>query len=166
METIPPKVWTSCKTGNTIRAVLARAVQRLQVRSRRWPVQLAQFDPPRPYARASRVGDLIFLAGASGHGGHAAKDVHEEGLAELGIAEQTTIAFEEVRKNLDAEGLDFGDLVRLDVFLLNDDDAGPFMEVLHRYLPNGSPPGAMVCVKGFAHRGVLVEIEGIAAKRG
>jgi enamine deaminase RidA (YjgF/YER057c/UK114 family) len=128
-------------------------------------VQLAQYDPPRPYARVARVGDIIFLAGASGHGAHRDEDVHDESLHDRGIEEQATIAFEEVRMNLAAEGLGFEDLVRLDVFLLNDDDAGPFMKVLHRYLPDGSPPGAMLCVKGFAHKGVIVEIEGIAAKR-
>jgi hypothetical protein len=36
---------------------------------------------------------------------------------------------------------------------------------MRRYLPDGSPPGALLCVKGFSHAGMLVEIECIAAAR-
>jgi enamine deaminase RidA (YjgF/YER057c/UK114 family) len=127
-------------------------------------MRLSRYDPPRPYARSSRVGNVIFLAGATGMGEHEEGAGHDH-LAKGGIREQATVAFEQVAANLAAEGLGFEDLARLDVFLLNSEDGPGFMEVCRRYLPDGAPPGAMVSVSGFSHKGCLVEIEGIAAAR-
>jgi 2-iminobutanoate/2-iminopropanoate deaminase len=118
---------------------------------------LVQYDPPRPYARASRVGNLVFLAGETGTDGHTGH------LVSGGIAEQTEQAFRNLRESMDQFALGWDDLVRMDVFLTDSAHIRPFMEVLRTYLPEGSPPGALVCVKELAHAGMLVEIECIGA---
>ena len=120
-------------------------------------MELLQYEPKRPYARASRVGDHVFLAGEAGYAGH------RDHVVEGGIVTQAKQAFENIRETLEIYGLGFEDLARMDVFLLDGEDKQPLMKVLGEYLPQGSPPGALVVVKGFAHEGVLVEIECIAA---
>jgi 2-iminobutanoate/2-iminopropanoate deaminase len=121
-------------------------------------MEIIHYDPPRSYARASRVGDLIFIAGEVGRDDHG----H---LVTGGIEEQATRAFDNIAETLEGFGLGFGDLAQMDVFLLEEADAHPFLDVMRRYLPNGSPPGALLCVKGFSHPGMLVEIQCIAAAR-
>ena len=121
-------------------------------------MKIVRYDPPRPYARASQVGDLVFLAGQTGRDEHG---VNTEGS----IREQTRTAFGQIGENLASFGLGFEDLVRMDVFLANGEDGHTFSETMMEYLPEGSPPGAMVVVKGFSHPGILVEIECIAAVR-
>jgi hypothetical protein len=36
---------------------------------------------------------------------------------------------------------------------------------MREFLPGGSPPGNLLCVKGFSHSGMLVEIACVAAVR-
>lgn len=115
------------------------------------------YDPPRPYARATRVGSLVFLAGETGTDGHTGR------IVEGGILEQAERAFRNLGESLDAFSLGWADLVRMDVFLTDSAHIDPFMSVLRTRMPDGSPPGALVCVKELAHEGMLVEIECIAA---
>ena len=94
-------------------------------------VQLVHYEPPRSYARASRVGDIIFLAGEVGRDDHGT-------LVGGGIEQQADKAFQNIRTSLELFGLDFEDLVRMDVYLLEPEDAHPFLDVMRRYLPAGS----------------------------
>jgi 2-iminobutanoate/2-iminopropanoate deaminase len=120
-------------------------------------VDIIQYDPRRPYARASRVGDLLFLAGEAGYQGHSRE------LVSGGIAEQSRQALRNIDDTLSLFELGFEHLVKMDVFLLDSSDKAAFMEVLGEFASDGSPPGALVAVKGFAHEGVLVEVECVAA---
>jgi 2-iminobutanoate/2-iminopropanoate deaminase len=121
-------------------------------------MEIIHYDPPRSYARASRVGDLVFIAGEVGRDDHGR-------IVSGGIEEQTARAFDNIGLTLESLGLGFADLVQMDVFLLEETDTHQFLDVMRRYLPNGSPPGALLCVKGFSHPGMLVEIQCIAAAR-
>ena len=116
-----------------------------------------RYDPPRSYARATRVGSLVFLAGETG------TDSHTGRMVEGGILEQTERAFLNLGESLDAFSLRLQNLVRMDVFLTDSADIGPFLSVLRARMPDGAPPGALLCVKELAHKGMLVEIECIAA---
>jgi 2-iminobutanoate/2-iminopropanoate deaminase len=121
-------------------------------------MEIIHYDPPRSYARASRVGDLVFIAGEVGRDDHGR-------IVSGGIEEQTARAFDNIGLTLESLGLGFADLVQMDVFLLEESDTHQFLDVMRRYLPGGSPPGALLCVKGFSHPGMLVEIQCIAAAR-
>lgn len=122
-------------------------------------VEVIPYEPPRSYARASRVGDLVFIAGEVGRDEHGA-------IVAGGIVPQTRRAFENIRSTLDMLGLGFENLVKMDVFVLEEHDLHPFLDTMRDYLPQGSPPGTLLCVKGFSHEGMLVEIACVAAARG
>jgi enamine deaminase RidA (YjgF/YER057c/UK114 family) len=121
-------------------------------------VEIIPYDPPRSYARASRVDDLVFIAGEVG------RDEHGEIVAG-GIVPQTRRAFENIRTTLELLNLGFDDLVKMDVFVLEESDIHPFLDTMREFLPGGSPPGSLLCVKGFSHAGMLVEIACVAAVR-
>jgi enamine deaminase RidA (YjgF/YER057c/UK114 family) len=121
-------------------------------------VEIIPYDPPRSYARASRVGDLVFIAGEVG------RDDHGEIVAG-GIVAQTKRVFENIRATLELLSLGFGDLVKMDVFVLNESDIHPFLDTMREFLPQGSPPGALLVIKAFSHPGMLIEIECVAAVR-
>ena len=63
--------------------------------------EIVQYDPPRSYARASRIGNLIFLAGETGELSDATKHVEGD------IAAQTEAAFENIRRSLELFGASF-----------------------------------------------------------
>jgi enamine deaminase RidA (YjgF/YER057c/UK114 family) len=121
-------------------------------------VEIIHYDPPRSYARASRVGDLVFIAGEVG------RDEHGEIVAG-GIVPQTRRAFENIDVTLKLLNLGFEDLVKMDVFVLDESDIHSFLDTMREFLPTGSPPGTLLCVKGFSHSGMLVEIAAVAAVR-
>lgn len=121
-------------------------------------VGILQYEPRRPYARASVVGKLIFLAGETGTPAH-----DEEPGSAADITAQTHQAMRNIESTLDEFGIGWDNLVRMDVFLVDRSHIDPFMEVLRSYLPDGAPPGVLVCVESLAHEGMLVEIECIAA---
>lgn len=120
--------------------------------------EIIPYDPPRSYARASRVGDLVFIAGEVGRDEHGA-------IVAGGIVAQTRRAFENIRATLEMLNLGFADLVKMDVFVLEESDIHPFLDTMREFLPEGSPPGTLLCVKGFSHQGMLVEIACVAAAR-
>jgi enamine deaminase RidA (YjgF/YER057c/UK114 family) len=119
-------------------------------------VEVIHYDPPRSYARASRVGDTVYVAGEVGRDEHGA-------IVDGGIVPQTRRAFENIRDTLRLLNLRFDDLVKMDVFVLEETDIHPFLDTMREFLPNGSPPGTLLCVKGFSHAGMLVEIACVAA---
>lgn len=121
-------------------------------------VEIIPYEPPRSYARASRVGDLVFIAGEVG------RDDHGDIVAG-GIVAQTRRAFENIRATLDMLNLGFGDLAKMDVFVLQESDIHPFLDTMREFLPAGSPPGTLLCVNAFSHQGMLVEIACVAAAR-
>jgi 2-iminobutanoate/2-iminopropanoate deaminase len=121
-------------------------------------VEIIPYEPPRSYARASRVGDIVFIAGEVG------RDAHGE-IVPGGIVPQTRRVFENIRATLELMHLSFEDMVKMDVFLLEESDVHPFLDTMREFLPGGSPPGTLLCVKAFSHHGMLVEIACVAAIR-
>lgn len=121
-------------------------------------VEIIPYDPPRSYARASRAGHLVFIAGEVGRDEHGA-------IVAGGIVPQTRRVFENIRGTLEMLNLDFGDLVKMDVYVLEESDIHPFLDTMREFLPGGSPPGTLLCVKAFSHEGMLVEIACVAAVR-
>ncbi len=89
--------------------------------------------------------------------------------------EQALSAFANIKKALESEGLGFGDVVKMLVFLVGDPDNGGkmdfkgFMEAYTQYFGTPDQPNlparSAVQVAGLAAPGALVEIEVICARK-
>ena len=107
------------------------------------------------YSLTRRAGDLVFI---SGHG------PVDAALNVVGttIEEQTQHTMEAIGHCLGSEGLDFADLVRVNVFLLNMEDRDGFNTAYYKFFAGGPVPTRRLVGAGDMFKGILVEIDGIA----
>ena len=115
-------------------------------------------DAPTPnghYSHAVKYGDLLFVAGQTGH------DPKTNALAGETFIEQA----EQVMKNLGAilaaNGIGFAQVIKTTCFLANIEDITAFNEVYARYFPE-KPARSCFAVKALP-RNSLCEVELIAA---
>ena len=79
--------------------------------------------------------------------------------------EQVSLALENIRRNLEAAGMDVGDLVKLNWYLVGEMDMARRREVLSAWLSGSEPPAStLVYVVALARPEYRVEIEAWAAK--
>ena len=109
-----------------------------------------------PFSPAVRVGNLVFLSGQIG----VLPGTRE--LAPGGVAGQTRQAMENIRRVLNAAGLDFSHLVKCTVFLVDVADYAAMNEAYGSFFPADPPARSMVAGSGLA-LGAKVEVECIAA---
>ena len=107
------------------------------------------------YSLTRRAGDLVFL---SGHG-PVDQDLNVVGTT---IEEQTNHTMEAIGRALASEALDFADLVRVNVFLLNMEDRDGFNSAYYKFFAGGPVPTRRLVGAGDMFKGILVEIDGIA----
>lgn len=120
-------------------------------------VEILQFEPPRPWAAASRFGDLILVAGETG------VDPDTDTVVE-GIDAQTEQALRNIETTLARMDADLSGLLRLTVFLRSIDDLAAVGAVRRRVLGR-AVPSSTVEVSRFARPEMLVEIEATAVRR-
>lgn len=60
--------------------------------------------------------------------------------------------------------MSFGDVVRFDVYLIDQSDVKTFVEVRDRIMGDHKPAATIVIVKGLARPVLKIEIEVVAAK--
>ena len=135
------------------------------------------------YSQAVRSGPLVFLAGhipirTDAPGKPVVRgydDVPEDGRAMATgrshpdsrhgpIAAQTWFTYDEIRKNLAAQGLGMDDVIQLTIFLADTRDFPDFLRVHRQFFPEGGPA---ITVTGFdevGHKGTLLEIEPVALR--
>lgn len=110
-----------------------------------------------PFSQVVEANGLVFLAGQVGAvpGGH--------GAVPGGIEAETAQMLENVGRLLRAVGLDYADVVRSTVYLIDFDDFAAMNAVYRRYFPTDPPARATVGVTRLAadHR---IEIEVTAAR--
>jgi enamine deaminase RidA (YjgF/YER057c/UK114 family) len=117
---------------------------------------------PRGYSHAVKVmnpGSLIFIAG---------QGPIDENLALIGagdIEAQTRRTFENIGRTLAAAGAGFKDIVKMVVFCSDiDNQQWPIRKVRGEFIDNDHPPvSTMIEVSKFAIKGMLLEIDVIAA---
>ncbi len=120
------------------------------------------FNPPGlppaigPYSWATRHANLVFLAGTASIGA----DGHLVGKGD--IRQQTEVTLENLRTAITAAGGTLADIVKTTVYLGDVADYTGMNEVYRRYFPE-DPPARATLVTGFIVKGLLVEIEAIAA---
>ncbi len=117
--------------------------------------EIRHYEPPRPYARGARVGNLIFLSGEDG------KDFATQAVVAGGVVPQAEHTFENIRRSLEQFGAGLEDIVKMTVYLIHPADRWPFSEVRQRYLPD-PVPSTMVWVTKLAEDDMLVEVDVIA----
>ena len=80
------------------------------------------------------------------------------------IKAQADICFQNIGTILRKGGMDFGDIVRISTFLLDEADLADYMAVRDHYVGNPAPASTLMVVKSFSKKQFRVEIEIIAAK--
>jgi len=115
--------------------------------------------PPNtaPYSRVVEAGGLVFLAGQVGT--TAAAPVAGDGSFEA----EARATFENVGTLLRAVGLDFADVVRCGVFLLEMGDFAAMNAIFREYFPAEPPVRATVGVSGLAGD-YRIEVDVIASR--
>ena len=108
-----------------------------------------------PFSSATRVGNLLFLAGQVGNTPGTRQ------LADTGIAGQTRQAFENIKTVLTAAGSSLERVVKCTVFLTSMGDYQAMNTVYATYFPKDPPARSTVAGSGLA-LGARVEIECIA----
>ena len=110
-----------------------------------------------PYSQAVWAGDYLFCAG------QIPLDPATGTIVSGGIAEQTTRVLENIKGLLGSQGLDFANVVKATVFLVDMNHFAMMNEVYARYFPSNPPARSTVQVARLP-KDALVEIEVIAAR--
>lgn len=115
-----------------------------------------------PFAKYShaveiRAGARLLLC--SGQLGIAPDDRIPEGAEQ-----QAVLCFEAIGQCLDAAGMGFADLVRLNAYVTDRAHMGPYMHVRDRYVADPPPASTLMIVSGFTRPEFKVEVEALAAK--
>ena len=117
---------------------------------------ILQYDPPRRWAAAARVGDLLYLAGETG------TDPATGEIVPGGVEAQTEQVIANIRATLAHFGADLDDVFKLTVFLTDIADLPAVGTVRARHFTTPLPSSA-VQVVALASPQMRVEIEVIAA---
>ena len=122
-------------------------------------------DPPTVHAPLAAYSHQIEVSGAerllfvSGQVGITVDgDIPDDPL------EQLAIAIDNVGRNLEAAGMDFGDLVRLTTYLVGEWDSDARRQVLASRLGSHHQCSTLLYVAGLASPKLLVELDAWASK--
>lgn len=108
-----------------------------------------------PYSQAIKMGDFLFASG------QIAINPATGNLVEGGIEAQAEQVLENVKNILAAAGMDFGNVVKSTVFILNMDDFVTVNHIYEQYFTDNPPARSTVAVANLP-KNALVEIEVIA----
>lgn len=111
--------------------------------------------PIAPYSWATKVNNLIFVAG------QAALDPGGNLVGEGDIRAQTVQTLENIKLTLEAAGATMADVVKTTIYLTDIANYAGMNEVYRRYFPV-DPPARATLLTGLVVAGLLVEIEAIA----
>lgn len=87
-----------------------------------------------------------------------------DGTVPVDPVEQIRVALDNVRRNLDAAGMEIGDLVKLTVYLVGDVDADARRRALAAFLGVHKPCMTLLYVSALASPALRVEIDAWAAR--
>lgn len=110
--------------------------------------------PKLPFSPGIRAGDYIFVSGQAGF-------VDAEGKEIKGIEAQTKLCLENIKAVLKAAGCSLDDVVKVTVFLRNQEDFAKMNEVYQSYFVKDRPARSTV-VAALALPSMLIELECIA----
>jgi 2-iminobutanoate/2-iminopropanoate deaminase len=108
-----------------------------------------------PYSQAVRTGNMVFFSG------QIPLDAQTGEVVEGGIAAQTEQVLKNMLAVLSAAGMNFSNVVKTTIFLVDLADFGQVNEIYGRCFKTVPPARACVQVAGLP-KGVAIEIEWIA----
>jgi enamine deaminase RidA (YjgF/YER057c/UK114 family) len=152
LENIRRRVFLRATAGGA--GVLAAGVRPVSAQPTPGPsgIEWLDYNPPRRYAAAARVGNVVYLAGETG------QDLSTGKTVAGGIGPQTQLAFENIRHNLKLLGSDLQYIFKITTFLVNISDISVFAQSRAKFLPRAIP-ATTVAVSALAFPDLLVEIE-------
>ena len=126
--------------------------------------------PRGAYPHVKRVGDFIFVSGASSRlpdntfaGVH---QIDEMGTMRLDVREQTKAVLENIKDYLAAEGVTMADVVDVTSFLVNMNDFAGYNEIYATFFDKETgPTRTTVAVHQLPHPHLVVEIKAMAYKK-
>ena len=126
--------------------------------------------PRGAYPHVKRVGDFIFVSGASSRlpdntfaGVH---QIDEMGTMRLDVREQTKAVLENIKDYLAAEGATMADVVDVTSFLVNMNDFAGYNEIYATFFDKETgPTRTTVAVHQLPHPHLVVEIKAMAYKK-
>lgn len=121
------------------------------------PVATPGVHPAAGYSHATRVGNLLFVAG------QIAKDKHGNLIGKGDIRAQAEQVFSNLRAILTGAGCQMEDIVKLTTYTVDITYRQPIAEVRARYCSEYLPPNSFLVVSSLADPDFLLEIEAVAA---
>jgi 2-iminobutanoate/2-iminopropanoate deaminase len=119
------------------------------------PAGLPDPGPTRAYSHGVRTGNVLYLAGQTGHDAQAANG---QGRFEA----QTRRAFDRMRLILEAAGGSLDNLVTMTVFVTDIRYGDEFVRLRGQILQRDFPASALIGVSQLANPDALIEIQAIA----
>jgi 2-iminobutanoate/2-iminopropanoate deaminase len=119
------------------------------------PAVLSDPSPTRAYSHGIRTGNLLFLAGQTGH------DAAATGAASRFEA-QTRRAFERIQLILESAGGTLDNLVTMTVFVTDIRFGDEFVKLRGEILKRDFPASALIGVSQLANPEALIEIQAVA----
>jgi enamine deaminase RidA (YjgF/YER057c/UK114 family) len=121
-------------------------------------IEFLDYDPPRAYAAATRVGDLLFLAGEDGKI-WTGSDTWT--IPEGGIEAQVEQMWQNIQRTLRTFGSDVDCICKCTTYYVDFADRAIAAQVRRRYLPR-PVPGTSVQVVRLSDPAILIEVDVIA----
>jgi reactive intermediate/imine deaminase len=119
-------------------------------------IQPAGLSKPPTYSQVVKAGNTIYIAG------QVAQDERGQLVGRGDITAQAQQVFENLEKALSAAGADFGDLVKMTVYVTDPRYREALRDVRSKYLGGELPASTLVVVAGLAQPEYLLEIEAVA----
>jgi enamine deaminase RidA (YjgF/YER057c/UK114 family) len=119
------------------------------------PATLLDPGPTRAYSHAVRTGNLLFLAGQTGHDAQPQAGVGR-------FEAQARRTFERMRLILEAAGGSLDNLVTMTVFVTDIRNGDEFVRVRGEILKRDFPASALIGISQLAAPDALIEIQAVA----
>ena len=110
----------------------------------------------RGYSHAFKCGNTIYVAG------QIAFDEEGKLVGEGDVVAQTELAYENLKRVLEAAGASISDIVMMNIYTLDLDGFNKTGEIRRKYFGKHFPATTLLIVAGLDEPGTLIEVEAIA----
>ena len=111
---------------------------------------------PRGYSHAFKCGNTIYIAG------QVAFDQEGKLVGEGDVVAQTAVAYENLKRVLEAAGAAMSDIVLMRIYTLDLEGFNNTGELRRKYFGKHFPATTLLVVEGLDEPGTLIEVEAIA----